>query len=38
MAFTARFTADARNDLRGIHTYIAENDSQRAPTTLHGVS
>lgn len=28
MAFTVRFTADARKDLRDIHAYIAESDSR----------
>jgi toxin ParE1/3/4 len=27
MAFTVRFTAGARNDLRVLHSYIANNDS-----------
>jgi len=28
MSFTVRFTVGARNDLRAIHDYIAENDSK----------
>ncbi len=28
MAFTVRFTKAARNDLRGLHAYIATNDSK----------
>ena len=28
MGFTVRFTLEARNDLRAIHAYIAENDSK----------
>ncbi len=30
MAFTVRFNAEARNDLRSIHSYISENDSRES--------
>lgn len=30
MPFTVRFTIQARNDLRGIHAYISENDSRES--------
>lgn len=30
MSFDVRFTIQARNDLRGIHAYISENDSRES--------